>query len=157
MIKKTTKTRKRKMFVYACIVLITFQATLSLMQRMSYRFDENSDDNYCCVEMSRDCEILFEAIGIRTTVVSGVEYDYKDRINMTTIKSDGELIHFSIPREKAAHQWIILHIGPFSIPYESTWLLPMNPQWRGYKIMDESEGYCINGTVYKKEQNKIIK
>ena len=157
MIKDKTKKRLKTACMYGCIMLITFQATMSLMQRSRYRFEENSDDNYCCVQMSRDTEIFFEKLGICTTVVSGVEYDYKKMINMTVIKSNGDLIHFSVPTEAAAHEWIVLHIGPFSIPYESTWLLPVDPQWHGFKITEESDGYCVDGKVYNEEQNKIIK
>ena len=156
-LKKITKTRRRRVFVYVCIFLITFQSTLSLIHRSRYHFEENSENNYCCVEMSRDCEILFEKLGINVTVVSGIKYDYNNMTNFTVKKSSGELLQISVPQTDSAHEWIIIHIGPFSIPYESTWLLPFDPRWRGYEISEISEGYYIDGKTYTEPQNKIIK
>lgn len=156
-LKKITKTRRRRILAYVCLVLITFQGTLSLIHRSRYYFDEQSDDNYCCVEMSRDCEIFFEKLGIRTTLVSGMKYDYNNVTNFTIKKASGELLQISVPQVDSAHEWIILHIGPLSIPYESTWLLPFDPKWRGYETYEMSEGYYVDGKLYTDEQNKIIK
>ena len=143
--------------MYVCIILITFQATVSLIHRSRYRFTENSDDNYCCTQMSRDCELFFETVGIHTTVASGVRYDYKHMINMTIKKSSGELIHFSVPSEQDAHEWIILHFGQLSIPYESTWLLPVDPRWWGVKTTGEIEGYYKDGAMIVKTEQIYAK
>jgi hypothetical protein len=145
LIKDKTKKNIKKACMYMCIIMITSQVTVSLIHRSRYRFDDNSNNNYCCVEMSEDCERFFESIGIHTTVVSGEEYNYNNMIHTKLKKASGVVKIISKPDVLGAHQWIVLHIGPFSIPYECTLLWPLDARGRGYEVTEETEGNYKDG------------
>jgi hypothetical protein len=104
------------------LLLIVLQLSLSLIQVLRYDVD-----NYNCVDMSKEMEYLLESLGLNVYQVTG--FRYKDA------KEGGV----------DAHRWILIDIGFTCIPFESTLLLPLNPNFRGFKNIRISKGFIENG------------
>lgn len=130
-------TPKKKILTLIIIAIAAFQIGLTTMQVCRYHRNEEGYENYCCVEMSRDCEQFFESIGIHVYQMSG-KRETKIENGEGGYKTD-------------RHQWILLDFGWFQIPYESTALFPNNPISYGYDHVFISEGYVVNGEKMEPE------
>jgi len=128
---KREVTPRKKVLALIVIAIAAFQIGLTVMQVCRYHRNEEGYENYCCVEMSRDCEQFFESFGISVYQLSG---ERESKIK----NSEGSY-------DTKYHQWILLDFGWFQIPYESTILFPNNPMSQGYDHVLISEGYIVNG------------
>ena len=145
---------KMKKFILLFVFSIfLFQLLLLGIQVSRYRFDPESDDNYCCVEMSRDVEAFFEGVlGIHVLQVRG----YNTECNEVFIEGHDEPF-ITYVQKGIGHRWVILDFGLFEIPYESTCLLPINPQW--FHTFDNlwiSEGYYDGSAKVAKETEDLV-
>ena len=95
--------------LYTFIILMFIQLCLTVYQIT--RYDKH---NYSCVEMSHDCEMFFESLGIHT-----------------------------LRAHSDDHVWLILDFKYFKLPFESTALMFFNPEWLGEKIRYIDEGDFI--------------
>jgi hypothetical protein len=123
---------RRRMFILLFVLsIILFQLGASLFQDSRYHFNEEGYEDYCCVQMSRDCEEFFEGLGIRVYQISGSREteELTDEGNYKTVW----------------HRWILLDFGWIRIPYESTRLCPCNPLWSKYTTVFISDGFILDG------------
>lgn len=148
--KKPLKVLKRWEKAVFTIVLcsLIFQLTLATMQRARYTYEPGSPDNFCCVHMSRECEYIFEAIGITVRQARGEQYN--NNITNYSINVGGLWYNGTKREVEVAHQWILLDFGFITIPFEPTAMIPMNPEWQGFQIVEESGGYIIDGDRYRR-------
>lgn len=129
---------KRRMIISGIILAIVLsQLVISAIHHSRYRFDDDRYEDYCCVQMSRDCERFFESLGINV-------YQMKGERDTETENGEGGY-------ETERHRWILLDFGWFQIPYESTYLVPWNPTWRGYENVFICDGYVIDGEYFENE------
>ena len=135
---KLNKSRKVPTIILVLLVIMLFQCGLTVMQGLRYHYTSDADDNYCCVEMSRDVEAFFEGtLGIHVLQVRG--YGYKQYNPPSELDNQ---LHRTPVSNVVGHRWIILDFGLFKIPYESIALLPINPEWCcNYEHIWISEGY----------------
>lgn len=107
-----------RVFLFLFTILII--SSVSLTQHLRYT------DTYNCVGMSRDCEYFFESLGIRTYQVTGRHYTTNHTVDY-------------------AHEWILIDLFFFAVPFESTILLPLHPL--GYTDLEISPGFIDNGCL----------
>jgi hypothetical protein len=95
--------------------------------------------------MSRDVEAFFEGVlGIRVLQVEGIKYSDETEWLIETQVGDKRQQFFSVERNITEHhQWTVLDFGLFSIPFESTALMPIDPMWKGFTDVKFSEGYYV--------------
>ena len=135
------------------LLILTAQFTVSIIHRSRYYIDEdNRDNDYCCVQMSRDAEEYFEGLGIDVKVIVGYKYNY-DNITNYSVRLRQKTIRGLLPEIDSSHMWIVLDFGWIQIPYESTWAFPFEPITRGYEDLAISEGFFIDGkqVAYEEE------
>ena len=133
------------------LFLLVFQLALYTIQQSRYHFEAGADNNLGCVELSKECEAFFEGVlGIRVLQVRGCAFEYKEVVEC------GQLTH---KPDYIPHQWIILDFGLFRIPYESTHLAPINPEWyHNFENLQISEGHYIgHREVVKDPENLVFK
>lgn len=103
---RTTGQRIRHYAFISFIVVMLLWCSASIFQMLRY-----DRENYACVEMSNDCEVIFEKLGFDTIQKSGHRYE------------DGE-IH--------GHRWLSVKL-PFLgyVDFESTALMfyPVSNNW----------------------------
>lgn len=121
------KNKKTKIIFYA--LMITLVYCILILSRVTFVI---INEDYCCVEASRDVEAFFEFIGIRTDVVQGIPY----------VKGE----HSYYP--EVGHQWIELNIFGCKIPFDGNSFLPFisiypNDNAEFFKIY-RSDGYITN-------------
>jgi len=128
---KYIKRRRKNLIIKIILVIFLCQVVVSAYQGLRYHVREEGYEDYCCVQMSRDCEVFFESMGIRVYQMRG----YRDTGEQLETGGD----------KMMGHRWIILDFGWFQIPFECTALFIWNPLWQGYTIdVQTSEGYVIN-------------
>jgi hypothetical protein len=125
--------------IFVVLLLLGGHLSLSVMQKMRY------NDSYNCVDMSREAEMFFEKLGIRTYLVSGKYYKIvnNESTNEMGIKYD------------LGHRWIMLDMGLFKVPVETTCAMVFDPSWiKEYQKKFVSEGHINNGTYVEAENLK---
>ena len=129
--------RKVKLQILLLLIsILVVQLILTGIQKSRYHFEVDANDNYACVQMSRDCELFFEMLDFKVMQVKGTIYNYNGTERGTA---------------QAAHRWIMLDFGLINIPFESTALLFLNPTWLDkYENIQTSEGYIVDGEYQKK-------
>ncbi len=119
---KIGRTKAFKIFV----VFMIIQGPLTIYQTLRYDIND-----YCCVQMSRDCERFFESMGIEVYQVTGYRYAN------TSAREAGKV--------QDAHRWIMLDFGFVTINFESTAYMFVNPIYLGFVPQRISDGFMIDG------------
>jgi len=121
--------------LHGFIIFLSIQLIVSGFQVMRYTKDE-----YCCLQMTRDCEGFFETLGFRTYTVSGCNYEETNNSYFTWHNKTYAGIFDS------GHIWCVVDFFGLHIPFESTALFPINPLWRSdYDEVQVSEGFFEGG------------
>ena len=97
------RTKLRIFFVVMTVSIVTLIFSITwivLSEQQKARYNIN---NYNCVDMSADCKLLFESIGLDADMVYGRRYDELGNIS--------------------AHCWVVLNLPFGSFDFESTTFL----------------------------------
>ena len=115
--------KKIIIILFFIIFLLLAQLTATIYQLSRYYYSPDSNRSYACAEMSADQEIFFESLGIRTSLVQGSS-------------------------SASGHRWLLLHLGPLDLHFESTALMFADPRcFKPYVNVKISDGYIVNNSI----------
>lgn len=141
--------KRRWKVVLIIVVLLLPQFIVSVVQLSRYHYNEDTpNNNFACVEMSRNAEKFLEHHGFHVLVAVGEKYDYN---NISNITRDLRYASISgmLPKIETTHMWLILDFNGFYVPFESIALLAFfDPTfWLDYDDVAISEGF-YNGDIF---------
>ena len=148
---------------FVLVTAILIQSYMTTIQQI--RFDPK---HFNCVHMSKEAERFFEAIGIDTDIAIGLVNKTSKNLKGITIQNGKILLLYQNSMKQEGHAWLLLHIGPLTIPFDPSLCAFVNPamfQKFSRIIVDHGFVYkgkksnsvfkCVNGTYYIAKHNNM--
>jgi len=140
--------KKLQTIAILIVIVLLFQLTITGIQIARYA------PGYTCKEMSKDCEYFFESLGICTKVKVGL---CETKINNYTIAIINGKAQANRESVIEGHCWLELDIFGQKIPFDSVWLLPIDPLWNNnYKDVIENEGFYDGNVQLRNATNQDL-
>lgn len=142
-------TLQRKMIIIA-VSLVTIQLWASTIQQFRY------SNNFACLQMSEELESTLEKLGIDTDIVYGFYNDTTPQIIGVKFYRGQILFAYRNSTMIKGHAWLLIKFGPLKIPFESTLLMPINPQWlQKFEIVKDTKGLYDHGVFTGDDINAL--
>jgi len=141
--------RRRKVAIIIAILLLP-QFIVYVVQLSRYHYNEDTpNNNFACVEMSRNAEKFLESHGLHVLVAVGNKYDYDNISDVKNRSLRYGSISGVLPKIETSHMWLIIDFDGFYIPFESTALMTFfDPTfWLDYDDVAVSEGF-YSGDIF---------
>ena len=140
---------KRRKVALIILLILALQFIVSVMQLSRYHYNADTpNNNYACVEMSRNAEKFFESHCLHVLVAVGYRYNYDNLSSTTSRDLRYGSISGMLPRIETSHMWLIIDFDGFYVPFESTALIAFfDPTfWLDYDDVAISEGFYAGDT-----------